>query len=229
MDFDLGLYLVTDRSLSKGRAIEWIVEEAVKGGVTMVQLREKDGSTRDFVQLAIRIKQLLKPFNVPLIINDRLDVALAADADGLHIGQSDIPYHIARKILGYNKIIGLSVETMLQAKEANLLDVDYLGISPVFTTGTKTDILTPFGLEGIREIASFTKHPIVGIGGIHSGNAKAVIEAGANGVAVVSAIVSDMNPAEASLIIKQQIDFQRIGSRGKGIYQIKELYIGKNL
>jgi len=215
MDFDLGLYLVTDRSLTKGRAIEWIIEEAVKGGVTMVQLREKDCCTNDFVQLAIRIKQLLKPFNVPLIINDRLDVALAVDADGLHIGQSDMPYHIARKILGYNKIIGLSVETMLQAKDANLLDVDYLGISPVFATGTKTDILTPFGLEGIREIASFSKHPLVGIGGIHSGNAKAIMEAGANGVAVVSAIVSATNPADASRIIKQQIGVYSIEVKGK--------------
>lgn len=205
MNFDLGLYLVTDRSLSKGRPIEWIVEEAVKGGVTMVQLREKNCSTHDFVQLAVKIKQILTPYKVPLIINDRLDVVLAADADGLHIGQSDMPYRKAREILGYNKIIGLSVETIQQAKEANGLDVDYIGISPVFTTGTKTDINTPLGLDGIQKISSFTKHPMVGIGGIHAGNAKAVIDAGANGVAVVSAIVSAINPAEASQIIKQQI------------------------
>lgn len=208
MDFDIGLYLVTDRSLSKGRPIEWIVEKAIKGGVTIVQLREKNCSTDEFVELAIRLKQTLKQYNVPLIINDRLDIVLAADAEGLHIGQSDMPYHIARKILGYKKIIGLSVETISQAEKANLLDVDYIGISPVFTTGTKTDINTPFGLDGIREIASFTKHRIVGIGGIHAENAKAVIDAGANGVAVVSAIVSASDPAKAALMIKQQIKKQ---------------------
>lgn len=206
MNFDLGLYLVTDRSLSKGRSLEWIVEQAVKGGVTMVQLREKDCSTNDFIELAIRLKQILKQYDVPLIINDRLDIVLASDAEGLHIGQSDMSYHIARKLLGYKKIIGLSVETISQAKEANLLDVDYIGISPVFSTATKTDINTPLGLEGIQEIASFTKHPIVGIGGIHVGNVKAVMNAGANGVAVVSAIVSANDPEKAALLIKQQIE-----------------------
>lgn len=205
MDFNLGLYLVTDRSLSNGRPIEWIVEEAVKGGVTMVQLREKNCSTTDFIELAIRLKRILEPYKVPLIINDRLDVALASDADGLHIGQSDMSYQAAREMLGYQKIIGLSVETVSQAKEANSLDVDYIGISPVFTTGTKADIATPLGLEGVTEIASFSKHPIVGIGGIHAGNAKEVIDAGADGVAVVSAICSATDPEKAALIIKQKI------------------------
>jgi thiamine-phosphate pyrophosphorylase len=204
MNFNLGLYLVTDRSLSNGRPIEWIVEESVKGGVTMVQLREKNCSTTDFIELAIRLKRILEPYKVPLIINDRLDVALASDADGLHIGQSDMSYQAAREILGYQKIIGLSVETVSQAKEANSLDVDYIGISPVFTTGTKADIATPLGLEGVTEIASFSKHPIVGIGGIHAGNAKEVIDAGADGVAVVSAICSATDPEKAALIIKQK-------------------------
>jgi len=205
MNFDLSLYLVTDRPLSKGRSLEWIVEEAVKGGVTMVQLREKDCSTRDFLELAIRLKKTLKQYDVPLLINDRLDIVLASDADGLHIGQSDMPYNIARKLLGYDKIIGLSVETISQAKEANLMDVDYIGISPVFSTATKTDIKTPLGLEGIKEISLFTKHPMVGIGGIYDGNAKAVIDAGATGVSVVSAIIAADDPAKAASIIKQQM------------------------
>lgn len=204
MQFDLGLYLVTDRTLSKGRSIEWIVEEAVKGGVTMVQIREKNCCTHDFLKLALNLKQILKPYNVPLIINDRMDIVLASNADGLHIGQSDMPYTIAREILGYEKIIGLSVESLSQAKEANALDVDYIGISPVFSTGTKTDISTPLGLEGVREIASFTKHPIVGIGGIHVGNIKAVIDAGANGVAVVSAICSADIPFNAAIDLKNK-------------------------
>jgi len=205
MDLDLSLYLVTDRSLSGGRSLEWIVEEAVKGGVTMVQLREKDCATRDFVDLAVKLKQILQPYHVPLIINDRLDIVLASGADGLHIGQSDMPYDVAREILGDIKIIGLSVETIAQARDANFLDVQYIGISPVFATATKSDTNTPLGLEGIREIASFTRHPMVGIGGIHAWNARAVIDAGAGGVAVVSAIMSASDPARAAFTIKQQV------------------------
>lgn len=205
--FDLSLYLVTDQSLSKGRSVEWIVEQAVIGGVTMVQLREKNISTLDFLNKAIVLKNLLTPYGIPLIINDRLDIALAADADGLHIGQSDMPYHIAREILGYEKIIGLSVETITQAEEANLLDVDYIGLSPVFSTNTKTDINTPLGLEGIATIASFSRHPMVAIGGINVENTPEIIKAGAHGVAVVSAIVSADNVMEAAQQLKKVIQF----------------------
>ncbi len=203
--FDLSLYLVTDQSFSLGRNMEWIVEEAIKGGVTMVQLREKNCSTRDFIELAIRLKQKLVQFNVPLIINDRADVALAADADGLHIGQSDMPYEMARRLLGAEKIIGLSVENMEQVYEANNLNVDYIGISPVFSTATKTDTARPFGLEGIRQVMAVTRHPTVAIGGIKSSNATAVMQAGANGIAVVSAIISANNPREAAFELKNKI------------------------
>ncbi len=196
--FDLKLYLVTDRSLSLGRDIGWIVEEAVKGGVTMVQLREKDCSTRDFIELATGLKEKLKSFNVPLIINDRIDVALASDADGVHIGQSDMPYHMARKILGKDKIIGLSVETMDQVLEANNLDVDYIGISPVFSTPTKTDTFQPFGLDGVAKVMDISRHPAVAIGGINNSNVKDIFNVGANGVAVVSAICSADNPRTAT-------------------------------
>lgn len=203
--FDLSLYLVTDRALSLGRDLEWIVEEAVKGGVTMVQLREKDCSTLEFVELAIRLKQRLAPYGVPLMINDRLDVALAADADGLHIGQNDMPYEMARRLLGNKKIIGLSVENGVQVEEANRLEVDYIGISPVFGTATKTDTARPFGLEGIRQVMGLTRHPAVAIGGINCINATAVMQAGANGVAVVSAICSANNPREAAQELKNKI------------------------
>jgi thiamine-phosphate pyrophosphorylase len=205
MKADIRLYLVTDRSLSKGRDMEWLVEEAVKGGVTMVQLREKDCSTREFIELAIRLKQRLLPCGVPLIINDRLDVALAADADGLHIGQSDMPYEMARRLLGKNKIIGLSVENLEQARQANRLDVDYIGISPVFSTPTKTNTSLPFGLEGIREVMSFTKHPAVAIGGINLSNTVEIMQAGADGIAVVSAICSAENPRQAAKALKKQV------------------------
>lgn len=203
--FDLSLYLVTDRSLSLGRDMVWIVEEAVKGGVTLVQLREKNCSTRQFVELATRLKQTLVPYKVPLIINDRLDVALAADADGLHIGQSDMPYQMARRLLGYEKIIGLSVENIMQAQEANNLDVDYIGISPVFITSTKADTAQPFGLEGIRQVMAVTRHRAVAIGGINSNNATAIMQSGVNGIAVVSAICSANNPREAASELKNLI------------------------
>jgi thiamine-phosphate pyrophosphorylase len=164
----------------------------------MVQLREKNISTLEFYQLAISLKKLLHTFKIPLIINDRLDIALAIDADGLHIGQSDLPYEIARKLLGKEKIIGLSVETIQQAKEANFLNVDYIGLSPVFSTNTKEDTGTPLGISGIKKITSFTKHKTVAIGGINTGNAGDVITSGADGIAVVSAIVSHKDPQQAA-------------------------------
>lgn len=204
----LSLYLVTDNSYLKGRALTDIVSEAIAGGVTMVQLREKDASSAEFYRKALEIKKITKAANIPLIINDRLDIALAIDADGLHIGQSDLPYPVARKLLGYDKIIGLSVETIEQAKEANNLDVDYIGISPIFGTPSKTDTFSTFGIEGIKEVASFTKHPSVAIGGINLSNAKEIIEAGADGIAVISAIIADENPKKAAELLINQIQLK---------------------
>ena len=194
----LRLYLVTDRPLCLGRELEWIVSEAVKGGVTMVQLREKDANTREFVALGLRLKELLAPLGVPLIINDRIDVALAVDADGIHIGQSDMPYEIARRLLGPGKIIGLSVENIDEVIRANALDVDYIAVSPVYGTPTKTDTAEPFGLEGLRRAVELTRHPVVAIGGMNERTAADVFAAGADGIAVVSAICSAPDPAAAS-------------------------------
>ena len=198
VSFDLSLYLVTDRPLSGGRDMAWIVREAVAGGVTMVQLREKDCSTAEFVALARELKATLRPLGIPLIINDRIDVALAVDADGVHIGQSDMPYETARALLGKEKIIGLSVETMDEVLAANALDVDYIGISPVYATPTKTDTLTPFGLEGIEEVMSLSRHRCVAIGGMNRSTIGEVIARGVEGVAVVSAIVAAESPRAAS-------------------------------
>lgn len=199
----LKLYLVTDRPLSLGRSLEEIVSKAVAGGVTMVQLREKEASTKEFIDLAIRLKEILKPYNVPLIINDRVDVALAADADGVHVGQSDMPYEIARKLLGPDKIIGLSVENMDEVLEANELDVDYIGISPVYATQTKTDTAVPFGLEGLREAVRISLHPTVAIGGMNMRTAAEVMQTGCDGIAVVSAISSAEDVTEASKELKE--------------------------
>lgn len=203
--FDLSLYLVTDRGLSLGRPLEYIVEEAVKGGVTMVQLREKDCSSLEFYELGRKLKKLLSPLNIPLIINDRLDIALAVDADGLHIGQSDLPWQVARQLLGPDKILGLSVETQQQAEDANNLDIDYIGVSPVFATPTKTDTFQPFGLEGLKEACHISKFPAVAIGGINALNAASIIEHGAQGIAVVSAISLAESPRAAAKDLKERI------------------------
>lgn len=205
----LKLYLVTDRELSQVRSLENVVSEAVKGGVTMVQLREKNASTGEFLDLAFRLKNILKPCGVPLIINDRVDIALAADADGLHIGQSDMPYEVARRLLGPDKIIGLSVENMEDLVRANELDVDYVGISPVYGTPTKTDTARPFGLEGLREAVKVSAHPVVAIGGMNPGTIADVICAGADGVAVVSAICSAESPRMAAMELADVIDIAR--------------------
>ena len=196
--FDLSLYLLTDRPLSLGRPLDRVVEEAVHGGVSMVQLREKNSSSREFYELAVLLKKCLKPHGVPLIINDRLDIALACDAEGLHIGQSDIPYEIARKLFGKEKIIGLSVESVQDAFDANETDVDYIGISPVFGTSTKTDTARPLGLEGVLAISKISRHPCVAIGGINHTNAAEIMEAGADGISVVSAIMSAVSPGKAA-------------------------------
>ena len=194
----LKLYLVTDRDLSYRRSLEEIVCEAVEGGVTMVQLREKDAPTGEFVELGRRLMSVLKPLGVPLIINDRVDVALAVDADGVHIGQSDMPYEDARRLLGPDKIIGLSVENMNDLRKANELDVDYVGISPIYGTPTKTDTAEPFGLEGLRRAVGLSAHPTVAIGGMNASTIGEVFEAGADGVAIVSAICSAASPRQAA-------------------------------
>lgn len=206
---DLGLYLVTDRHLSKGRDIVEIVEQACQEGVTVVQLREKDISTKEFYDLAQSLKKCLSNYKVPLIINDRIDIALAVDAEGVHIGQSDMDPVVARRLIGDDKILGLSIENEKQAYEANSLDIDYIGLSPVFSTNTKLDTAPELGLSGIKKITSISKFPAVAIGGINVNNTASIIKAGADGIAVVSAIVSADFPAEASKILFKEVENNR--------------------
>lgn len=198
------LYLVTDEGLLHGKDLYQTVEAAVKGGVTMVQLREKESSTREFVERAIRLKAVLAPYNVPLIINDRVDVALAADADGVHIGQSDMPYALVKRLLPEGKLIGLSVESREQVLEANGFDVDYVAASPVFATASKVNTLMEWGLDGLQWIKSVSRHPLVAIGGIHPHNIASIFRAGADSVAVISAIISveDAERAARELLLQ---------------------------
>jgi thiamine-phosphate pyrophosphorylase len=175
------------------------------GGAAGIQLREKDVSTRFFVEEARQMKALTTKFCVPLIINDRIDVALASGADGVHIGQDDMPYAEARRLMGPRAIIGLSVETWNDVVEAEVLDVNYLGVSPVFETPTKTDTKGNWGLEGLAKIKAYSRHPLVAIGGMNASNAKEAVTAGADCIAVVSAICAAPDPLRASREINEII------------------------
>ncbi len=194
----LRLYLVTDQASLRGRPLAEVVLAAVQGGVSCVQLREKTLATRDFVTLALAVKDLLAPFGVPLVINDRIDVALACGAQGVHLGQSDMPVALARQLLPPGVFIGLSVENLADVARAADQPADYLGISPVYATPTKTDTAAPWGLTGVRQVRALTGLPLVAIGGIHPGNAAEVLHAGADGLAVVSAICSAPDPQVAA-------------------------------
>ncbi len=204
------LYLVTDRGLLRGKDLVRTVMEAVCGGVGMVQLREKECPTRDFVELARRLMEELGPAGVPLIINDRVDVALAAGAAGVHVGQSDMAVADVRRLMPPGSIVGLSVESREQLMRAADMPVDYIALSPVFSTSTKTDTITEWGLDGIRMARAVTRSPIVAIGGINAANAADVIAAGADSLAVVSAICSPDDPAAAAR------EFCRIINPGEG-------------
>lgn len=201
-----GVYLVTDRGLCRGRPLEEVVLKAVRGGVSCVQLREKTLSTKDFVVEAILVRELLRPFPVPLIINDRIDVALACGADGVHIGGDDMPYEAARRLMGPRAIIGVSVETWTDVEFFQDLDVSYIAASPLFATPTKTDTGQPWGLEGLRTIKSFTRHPLVAIGGINESNARDVVDSGADSLAVVSSICAADDPERAARRLRNIMD-----------------------
>ena len=207
--FDYSLYLVTDRTLSLGRSTVEVVRAAIRGGVSCVQLREKGCSTREFMDEARLLKALLAGTGVPLFINDRLDVALAVGADGVHLGQNDLPIADARRLVGNRMIIGISAESVADAVRAEAEGADYIGASPVFTTPTKTDTAPPLGLDGLRAIRRAVQLPLVAIGGINADNAAQVLRAGADGLAVVSAIVSAPCPRTAAAAIRQQIETTR--------------------
>ncbi len=206
--FDPTLYLVTDRRFLRNLNLAELVTRAVAGGVTMVQLREKDCSTREFYELALLLKKIL-PAEIALVITDRLDIALAAKADGVHLGQEDLPVEAARELLGPEAIIGLSINNLDQLKEAAKLPVDYLAISPIFPTPTKTDTAPPWGLEGLAEARKLTERPLVAIGGLNESNVSQVVAAGADGIAVVSAICAAEDPEAASRRLRRLIEEAR--------------------
>lgn len=189
---DYSLYLCTDRSIMTAPTLEQAVNDAIKGGCTIIQLREKHCTSREFYDLALSIKRITSYYDIPLIINDRLDIAAAVDADGVHLGQKDLPADIARVIIGEEKIIGVSANNMQLAIKAELDGADYIGVGAVFGTTTKSDA-KPITTDILKEIRSAVKIPMVAIGGIKRSNISKLNGTGINGVAVVSAVLGSSN------------------------------------
>ena len=199
---DYSLYLCTDRRLMTSGSIEECVEQAIRGGVTVVQLREKDCSSREFYELALRVKRVTKQYQVPLIINDRVDIALAADADGVHVGQKDLPCQEVRRLVGEKKIVGVSAANRAAALQAAADGADYIGVGAVFATGTKQDavVIAPEELAAIRQAVSI---PMVAIGGIQKQTLPLLKGTGIDGVAVISAIVAQPDVEQAARELKE--------------------------
>lgn len=198
---DYSLYLCTDRSLMTAPTLEQAVNDAIKGGCTVVQLREKHATSREFYQLALSLKRITGYYGIPLIINDRLDIAAAVNAEGVHLGQKDLPADIARAVLGEEKIIGVSANNLQAAINAELDGADYIGVGAVFQTSTKTDT-KPVTIDKLREIRSAVKIPMVAIGGIKRSNISQLNGTGINGVAVVSAVIGSKNITAAARELK---------------------------
>ncbi|NFV13019.1 thiamine phosphate synthase [Clostridium sporogenes] len=193
MEINYELYLITDRRFLKGRELKKVVKDAILGGVTTVQVREKNVSTREFYNVSKEVKEVTDYYKVPIIINDRLDIAQAIDADGVHLGQKDISLNIARKILGENKIIGISVGNVEEALEAENNGADYLGIGTIFPTGSKKDVDAIIGIDGLSQVKNSISIPSVAIGGINKTNFKDVLKTGIEGISVISAILDEDN------------------------------------
>jgi thiamine-phosphate pyrophosphorylase len=198
------LCVIADAHVGRGRSHLRIAEEAIRGGADVIQLRDKTASGRSLYEIALALRRLTLDRNVPFIVNDRVDVAMAVEADGVHVGQQDLPASVARRILGRDRILGISAETVAEAVQAERDGADYLGVGPVYEArGTKADAGEPVGPELVARIRLLTRLPIVAIGGIHAGNVREVREAGADGVAVISAVVAAEDIARAAMRLKR--------------------------
>ena len=198
---DYTLYLVTDRSVMSAKSLEQAVEQAIQGGCTVVQLREKYASSREFFETAQRVKQITDSYHIPLIINDRTDICLAVNAAGIHIGQQDLPAKIVRSMVGPDKIIGVSAATLSEAIQAEQDGADYLGVGAMFATSTKTNT-RPVTIERLTQIKQAVQIPEVAIGGIQSSNVTTLTDTGIDGIAVVSAILAQENITHAAEQLK---------------------------
>lgn len=206
---DYHLYLVADRTILGNRDFLKSIEDAISGGVTLIQLREKKSPTLEFYNMAKQVKKITSKHNIPLIINDRLDIALAIDAEGLHIGQDDMPLQIARKILGPNKIIGVSASTLEEALKAKKDGADYLGVGAVFPTSSKDDA-DNVSIETLKLIKEKVKIPIVAIGGVNLKNTPQVMKTGIDGIAVISAILKSDDKKSAAQNLYKKVSETKI-------------------
>lgn len=207
--FDLTLYVITDGRLAGGRDQVDVIAAAIRGGATLVQLRDKDVPARDQYALGQRLRELTRAHGVALICNDRVDLALALDADGVHLGQDDLPPRVARALLGPDRIVGVSAGSPAELELVRDQGADYLGVGPFAATGSKADAGAAIGPAGIAAVRALTDLPIVAIGGIGPTNAAAAILAGANGVSTISAIVAARDPEAAARALRHAVDAAR--------------------
>ena len=199
---DYSIYLVTDRDLMSTETLEEAVEEAIKGGCTLVQLREKECSSLDFYNTAVSVKKITDKYNIPLLINDRLDIALAVDAAGVHVGQSDLPCSVVRKIIGEDKIIGVSAGNLEIAVKAEKDGADYIGVGAMYATGTKKDAKLT-SMDELKKIRENVSIPIVVIGGINRERVQDFKKTKINGLAIVSAIIAQKDICKATKELKE--------------------------
>lgn len=210
---DSRLYVITGSAFLKGRRLEDVIRQAIGGGADCIQLREKEATSRELLEMAVLLRRITRETDIRFIVNDRVDIALAADADGVHLGQDDLPIAVARKLLGPEKIIGISTHSVQEAIAAEQAGADYIGLGPIHPTQTKLDAEPVIGVEGVREVRRHVSIPIVAIGGIKQPDVAEIIRAGANGVAVISAIIGANDVYAAAAAMRAEVD--RIREEGK--------------
>lgn len=206
---DFHLYVITGEQFHPHRHYLDVIEEAIKGGADVIQLREKDKSKRELLEMARALRQLTRRYGVLFIVNDHIDIALAVDADGVHLGQDDLPLQEARKILGDQKIIGISTHALAEAEAAAREGADYIGVGPIFPTNTKDDLADVVGLTYVQEIAEKINLPFVAIGGIKLHNVENVLAAGAKAVCVISAVIGAEDVQAAAFAFSEKIKAAR--------------------
>ncbi len=200
----LSLYVITDENLLKNRNLSEAIEQAILGGADVIQYRAKNKSSREMYQEATIIKKVCDKYNKPFIVNDRVDIALSVNADGVHVGQDDLDVEVVRRLIGFDKIVGLSTKTLKQVKEANSLPVDYIGFGSIFPTETKENVKLA-GLEELKKVLKISVQPVVAIGGINEKNLQSVLDTGCENVAVVSAVFKNKNIQQNTKRLKEII------------------------
>ena len=202
---NFGLYVVSGSIFSRGRSLLEVSAQALAGGAGIFQLREKELNGKELVSQGLKLRQLCASYGARFIVNDRVDIAVAGDADGVHVGQDDIPISYAREILGPDKIIGISTHSLEQALAAQAAGADYIGVGPVFATQSKADVCTPVGLDLVAKVAEVIAIPFVAIGGIKLHNVDQVLAAGAKNIAVITEVVGAEDIRQAALALKEKI------------------------